>query len=84
MKVAIYGQTYKDDAVEYVGQLLEELRTVRAEIAVELEFNALLATTLDTSDFKTFTISEGLDATFDMFVSFGGDGTILRATTFVS
>ncbi|MFT6995883.1 MAG: NAD+ kinase, partial [Maribacter sp.] len=31
----------------------------------------------------TFTPTAGLDDSFDMFVSFGGDGTILRATTFV-
>ena len=34
-------------------------------------------------DFPIFTDSKGLDAHFDMFVSFGGDGTILRATTYV-
>lgn len=83
MKVAIYGQTYQDDAIEYVAQLLEELQKVSAEVAVEKEFNALLATKLNTSDFKTFTVTKGLDDSFDMFVSFGGDGTILRATTFV-
>ena len=83
MKVAIYGQTYQDDAIEYVGQLLEELHKVSAEIAIEQEFNALLATKLNTSHFNTFTVSQGLDATFNMLVSFGGDGTILRATTFV-
>ncbi|QCX01129.1 NAD kinase [Aggregatimonas sangjinii] len=83
MKVAIYGQTYQDDAIKYVGQLLEELQKARAEVSVEQEFNTLLATELETSGFGTFTISEGLDSSFDMFVSFGGDGTILRATTFV-
>ncbi|MDB4292330.1 NAD kinase [Maribacter sp.] len=83
MKVAIYGQTYQDDAIEYVGQLLEELQKVNAEVALEQEFKVLLATKLNTTAFKTFTILQGLDATFDMLVSFGGDGTILRATTFV-
>jgi len=83
MKVAIYGQTYKDNAIPFVGELLNELEKVNAQIAVEHAFNKLLITELDISNFKTFTISEGLDASFDMFVSFGGDGTILRATTFV-
>lgn len=83
MKVAIYGQTYQDDAIKYVGQLLEELQKVNAEVSVEQEFNTLLTSELDTSGFGTFTIAGGLDSSFDMFVSFGGDGTILRATTFV-
>ena len=33
------------------------------------------------NDFSTFTASKGLDASFDMFVSFGGDGTILDTIT---
>ena len=35
MKVAIYGQSYQDNALEYVFELLEELNKVDAEIAVE-------------------------------------------------
>lgn len=83
MKVAIYGQTYQDNAIPFVNELLDELLKVNAKIAIEYEFNSLLGTKLDTSNCTTFTISEGLDPSFDMFVSFGGDGTILRATTFV-
>ncbi len=83
MKVAIYGQTYQDNAIPYVGELLDELQKEHAEIAVEHDFNVLLSTQLDTSTFATFTIDEGLDSSFNMFVSFGGDGTMLRATTFV-
>lgn len=83
MKVAIYGQTYQDNAIAYVEQLFDELHNVNAEIVVEHEFNMMLATKLNTASYGTFTISSGLDDSFDMFVSFGGDGTILRATTFV-
>jgi len=83
MKVAIYGQTYQDNAIPFVGELLDELQKVNAEVSVEQEFNILLSTKLDTSAFATFTISNGLDSSFDMLVSFGGDGTMLRATTFV-
>ena len=83
MKVAIYGHTYQDDSMEYVMELLDELQKVGATVAIEAEFNALLTTKQDTADYATFTLSEGLDTGFDLFVSFGGDGTILRATTFV-
>ncbi len=83
MKVAIYGQTYQDDAIEYLLELLDELNKESAEIWIEEEFYNLYISKGNTASFATFTMSTGLDSSFDMFVSFGGDGTILRATTFV-
>jgi len=83
MKVAIYGQTYQDNAIDYVFELLDELEKVKAEIAIEKSFAQLLAKNRNTNSSLTFTDSDGLDSSFDMLVSFGGDGTILRATTFV-
>ncbi len=83
MKVAIYGQTYQDDAVQYVLELIDELQRVDAKIAIEKEFHSLLSTRHNIGPCDTFEESSGLDSSFDMFVSFGGDGTILRATTYV-
>ena len=84
MKVAIYGQTYQDNAVEYVVELLDELQLVDAKIAIEKDFHSLLSASRNIADFDTFEESSGLDSSFDMFVSFGGDGTILRAIEYVS
>ncbi len=83
MKVAIYGQTYQDNAIEYLIELLDELQKENAEVCIESEFYELYRNTEGSSDYQTFTIDGGLDSSFEMFVSFGGDGTILRATTFV-
>ena len=83
MKVAIYGQTYQDDALDFVVELLDELQKVNAKVAIEQNFFQLLIENRDTKTYPTFTDSVGLDSSFDMFVSFGGDGTILRATTYV-
>ncbi|WP_144804610.1 NAD kinase [Maribacter sp. MAR_2009_72] len=83
MKVAIYGQTYQDNAIEYLIELLDELEQVGAVVAIEEDFYELYKDCGASKVYSTFTIDHGLDATFDMFVSFGGDGTILRATTFV-
>lgn len=83
MKVAIYGQTYQDDALDYVVELLEELHNEVAEIFVEKDFQAFLFQKRNTEQYATFTDLEGLDGSFDMFVSFGGDGTVLRAVTYV-
>ena len=83
MKVAIYGQTYQENAIDYVRELLDELEGVAAEVAIEKSFCELLFQEKEENNFKTFTISEGLDSSFDMLVSFGGDGTILRAITYI-
>ncbi len=83
MKVAIYGQTYQDNALVYVVELLNELQKVDAEIVIEKNFHILLSENRSSEEYQTFTENEGLDESFDMFVSFGGDGTILRATTYV-
>lgn len=83
MKVAIYGQTYQDNAFDFVVELLDELQNVSAEAALEKNFYTSLSEKRAIGVHSTFTETEGLDSSFDMFVSFGGDGTILRATTFV-
>lgn len=83
MKVAIYGQTYQDNTLDYVLQLLDELYKVEAVIGIEKEFNEFLTASGHTQARSTFTEVEGLDNSYDLFVSFGGDGTILRAITYV-
>jgi len=83
MKVAIYGLTCQNNTLEYILELLDELNKESAEIYFEKDFYQLILEEQDVGGFPTFTESSGLDTTFDMFVSFGGDGTILRATTFV-
>lgn len=84
MKVAIYGQTYQDNAVEYVIELLDELQKVNAKVAIEKEFHSLLSVNQNIATYDIFDETKGLDSSFDMFVSFGGDGTILRTATYVS
>lgn len=83
MKVAIYGQAYQDGALDYVLELLDELHKVAADISIEEDFYKLLRSKRSTDSYATFSENQGLDPSFDMFVSFGGDGTILRATTLV-
>jgi len=83
MKVAIYGQAYHDTTLDYVVELLDELKKEAAEVYFEQDFLEFLSTFQDLGKFNTYTDSLGLDTSFDMFISFGGDGTILRAITYV-
>lgn len=83
MKVAIFSQTYQQDTLQYVMELLRELEKEQVVISIEKDFHAFLSENYRADSYHSFTDKEGLDTSFDMFVSFGGDGTILRATTFV-
>ncbi|MGD1947967.1 MAG: NAD kinase [Croceivirga sp.] len=83
MKVAIYGQVLAQDDVTYVNELLETLFLEKAEVAIEIDFLKQYISYNGTSDYSSFSQNEGLDASFDLFVSFGGDGTMLRAISYV-
>ena len=83
MRVAVYGQTYQDHVLEYVLELLDEISGIGGEASVEQAFYRHLGGAGALGERQTFTEDKGLDRGFDMFVSFGGDGTILRAMTYV-
>ncbi len=80
MKIALYGQASGQEISEPVAGLLEELQKHHAEVVFEKEFSKSLGLGADTS---CFTLDSGLDPSFDLMVSFGGDGTILRAITYI-
>lgn len=80
MKIALYGQTSGADIAEPVKALLDEFGKGRSTYAIEREFAKGLGFGADT---QCFTLEEGLDRSYDLLVSFGGDGTILRAITFI-
>ena len=83
MKVAIYGQSFLGYDIACVIELLEELEKVKAEISLEEDFVSLISKTYALKEYHTFNLEKGLDSSFNMFVSFGGDGTMLRAVTYV-
>ncbi len=82
MKVAIYGQVLHEDDRSYVSTLCDELINVDAQIYIEKEFNKKLFNGNKVGH-GTFDQQSGLDGSFDLFVSFGGDGTMLRAITYI-
>ena len=83
MKVAVYGQAFQKEDAEYVSSLLEELKKVKATIYIEKDFRHMLASSISDLPATTFTQTTGLDGSFNLFVSFGGDGTMLRAVTYI-
>ncbi|MEP0131492.1 MAG: NAD kinase [Eudoraea sp.] len=83
MKIAIYAQIYESETLDYVVELLDECKNVGAEVIIESDFYTQLSASRQIEIYRTFDREVGLDPSFEMFVSFGGDGTILRAITYI-
>lgn len=84
MKIAIYGPEFNDRSQSAIVQLSEYLSKKSATVFVEENFyHSILEQStieIDSYGFETF---KTLDSTFDLLISVGGDGTILRAITHV-
>lgn len=83
MKVALYAQTFQEDVQDYVLALLEELDRENVQVAFEADTYRELKKLVPVKDRSVFTHEHGLDKSYDLFISFGGDGTILRAITYI-
>ncbi|MEM1258359.1 MAG: NAD kinase [Bacteroidota bacterium] len=83
MKVAIYGQLLAKQDVTYVNSLLQTLTQEGGTAVMEKDFLKMFLSHSSGANFPSFTQNEGLDDSFDLFVSFGGDGTMLRAISYV-
>tara|TARA_B100001063_G_C16778140_1_gene567673 strand:+ start:4172 stop:5053 length:882 start_codon:yes stop_codon:yes gene_type:complete len=82
MKIAIYGQNYAKDSTQNALEILVDvLLKYDAEIFVESDFlSQQHEVVLNNTALKTFS---KLDKSYDLLISIGGDGTILRAITYV-
>lgn len=80
MKIAIYGQYYKSEAVDFVDTLLNTLEENNVEIVIEKKFYSLVK---KQSNYTTFSHYSDLDDSFDAMLTVGGDGTFLRAVTYI-
>lgn len=83
-KVAVFGQTYTVNAEKEIKILLTSLEGHGVVIFFEQNFYDVLNQHqhLD-KKYPTFSKFEDLNSSFDMFFSLGGDGTMLRAVTYV-
>lgn len=84
MKIGIYGQYYHDNSAGYVKELLDTLEAKNIDFVIKQDYLKLLSQEITlTKEYKTFNTYKDLDATFDLFITIGGDGTILRAITYI-
>ena len=82
IKVAIYGQFYNQFPKEHVKIVLDTLHTAEVDIYVEVACLEHIKTICD-RPYGTFKTHHDLDQSFNFLISIGGDGTILRAISFI-
>lgn len=85
MKVALYGKKTSQSLDNIFPELFNIFKEKNIKIQIEKEFRQLLENTynLNLEDINTFSNKMDLWKDLDLFFSFGGDGTILSATTVV-
>lgn len=84
MKLAVFGRFNNKYTLTSVDTLLNYVAQKDVEVLIESEFSELIKSVSTKREFyNTFETFETLDESFDLLVSIGGDGTILRAITFV-
>ncbi|WP_026706096.1 NAD kinase [Flavobacterium soli] len=84
MKVAIYGQYYQNSTEPIIRDIFVFFNQNNVEMVIEATFLKMLyEKQLIKKEYKTFSSHKELDSSFDLLLSIGGDGTILRAATLV-
>lgn len=84
MKIAIYGQYYQNSTEPIIRDIFVFFNERNIDLVIESNFLEILyEKKLVAKPYKTFSSHKELDKSFDLFLSIGGDGTILRAATLV-
>ncbi len=84
MKIALFGQLNHKGAEKALDLLVTCLEKHDVELVFETSFYSdFKAKFEDKSIFKLYNSYDKLDSSYDLLISIGGDGTILRAITFV-
>jgi NAD+ kinase len=84
MKVAIFGQYYQNDTRPIIKDIFVFFNNNSVELVIEEQFLKILyEEKIVEKQYATFSSHKDLNSSFDILISIGGDGTILRAATYV-
>jgi len=81
-KIAVYGQNYTKEASQTAFEILLPI-LLKNKVSIFVETNFLNKQKKSVKTTKEINRFEALDKSYDLLISIGGDGTILRAITFV-
>jgi len=82
MKIAIFGQEYKTQSLQYIVNLINLLTQKSCEILLFKKVYDLIETDLQT-ELTTFNSYYDIPTDVKYMISVGGDGTMLRATKYI-
>ncbi|MDO4782058.1 MAG: NAD kinase [Capnocytophaga felis] len=83
MKIAIYAQQYSENYKKVFEDLFAHIEPSDVVYVEQKLFEDLKREAILSEGCKSFTSFSDLNASFDVMLTIGGDGTILRAITFV-
>ncbi len=82
MKIAIHGRTFNNDAIPYIQEMFDTLKSRESEILVYKNFSVFLDKVgIKYSTANIYSHHEELENT-DFLFSIGGDGTFLESVSF--
>ena len=81
MKIAIYGLSGDNISKKIFLELLSIAKKHDIELVVEKEFSSIISD--KNSSNKIFINHKDLNSTYDLMITIGGDGTLLRSITYV-
>jgi NAD+ kinase len=84
MKIAVYGRQFNDPSVfPYIRQVFDSLVLHKVEICVHPQLKEYLEGNIDTSAFSVLNCSHPEKNHVDVFLTLGGDGTLLDLVTVI-
>lgn len=82
MKVALIGNTYQAEKSKYLVAIIEELQKHGAEIIVERQFLSFITSVMGVEQ-TGLAVFDERNFSADLCISIGGDGTFLKAASYV-
>ncbi|RFZ90495.1 NAD kinase [Mucilaginibacter conchicola] len=84
MKIAVYGRQFNDASIfPYIRQVFDTLVQHNVEVCIHPQLNENLQGNIDTSAFTVLNCDSALKGHIDIFLTLGGDGTLLDMVTVV-
>ena len=84
MTIAIFGNPYPEHFSKYIQHLIKKLEAEHINLIIEEEFSVFLKNNIRfNKSISTFNSYETLKNKADFLLSIGGDGTLLKAVTYV-
>ncbi|MBD1394575.1 NAD kinase [Mucilaginibacter glaciei] len=84
MNIAVYGRQFNDASVfPFIRQVFDSLLQHNVNIYLHQQLNDNLQGNIDTSGFKVLKTGDPIKGIVDVFITIGGDGTLLDMVTLI-